>query len=281
MNIIVESSSTRTEWALVDGDRIVEHAFTIGLNPFFQSRREISHSIRLELPEAFFRRRWNHVYFYGAGCSNKEKKKIMESSLVTQFKTPVTVESDLLGAARGLLVRKSGLACILGTGSNSCLYNGSEIVRTVAPLGFILGDEGSGAYMGKIMIADMLKGIAPSDLTQTFFEKFMITPNVLMDDIYTNPLPSRTLSRYSTFLSEHLDNPYVYRLVYSAFMNFFTRNIAFYDYGRQPICFVGSTCVTYRDILERAAKDFGVTIEKIIRYSMPGLVEFHSSEKQA
>ncbi|MDE6464973.1 MAG: hypothetical protein K2L16_10160 [Muribaculaceae bacterium] len=279
MNIIGESSSTRTEWALVDGDRIVEHAFTTGLNPFFQSRREISHSIRLELPEAFFRRRWNHVYFYGAGCSNKEKKKIMESSLVAQFKTPVTVESDLLGAARGLLVRQSGLACILGTGSNSCLYNGSEIVRTVAPLGFILGDEGSGAYLGKCMIADMLKGIAPADLTQAFFEKFMVTPNVLMDDIYTNSLPSRSLSRYSTFLAEHLDNAYVYRLIYSAFMNFFTRNIAFYDYREQPLCFVGSTCVLYRDILERAAKDFGVEIAKITRYSMPGLVEYHAGEK--
>ncbi|MDE6135393.1 MAG: hypothetical protein K2F79_07445, partial [Muribaculaceae bacterium] len=185
MKVIAESSSTRTEWALVDGKEIVEHAFTMGLNPFFQTRREISHSIRLELPEAFFRRRWDHVYFYGAGCSSSEKKKIMESSLVAQFKTPVTVESDLLGAARGLLVRDSGLACILGTGSNSCLYNGSEIVRTVAPLGFILGDEGSGAYMGKKLIADILKGIAPADISRAFFEKFMVTPNVLMEDVYT------------------------------------------------------------------------------------------------
>lgn len=278
MIIIGESSSTRTEWALVDGDRIVEHAFTTGLNPYFQTRREISHSIRLELPEVFFRRRWNHVYFYCAGCTSKEKKKIMESSLVTQFKTPVTVESDLLGAARGLLVRKAGLACILGTGSNSCLYNGSEIIKTVAPLGFILGDEGSGAYLGKLMIADMLKGIAPHDLTQAFFEKYMVAPNQLMDQIYTNSMPSRTLSTYSYFLQEHMDEPYVYRLIYSSFMNFFTRNIAFYDYRHQPLCFVGSTCVAYRDILERAAKDFGVTIEKIIRYSMPGLFEYHAGE---
>ena len=121
MNIIAESSSTRTEWVITEGRDIVEHAFTSGLNPYFQTRREISHSIRLELPEAFFRRRWEHVYFYGAGCANQEKKKVMESSLVAQFKTPVTVESDLLGAARGLLVNKPGLACILGTGSNSCL----------------------------------------------------------------------------------------------------------------------------------------------------------------
>lgn len=278
MNIIAESSTTRTEWALVEGRTIHEHAFTKGLNPFFQTRREISHTVRLELPEAFFRRRWNHVYFYGAGCSNKEKKKIMESSLVAQFKTPVTVESDLLGAARGLLVRDAGLACILGTGSNSCLYNGNEIVKNVAPLGFVLGDEGSGAYLGKRFIADMLKGLAPECLSKAFYEKFMVTPNVLMDEIYTNPMPSRTLSQYSVFLADHLDNAYVYHLVYSAFMHFFARNIAAYDYKKQPVCFVGSTCILFEDILRRAAADFGVKIKKIIRYSMPGLVEYHASE---
>ncbi len=276
MNIIAESSSTRTEWVITEGCDIVEHAFTSGLNPYFQTRREISHSIRLELPEAFFRRRWNHVHFYCAGCSTQEKKKIMESSLVAQFKTPVTVESDLLGAARGLLVHQPGLACILGTGSNSCLYNGSEIIKTVAPLGFILGDEGSGAYLGKTLIADMLKGLAPRHLTSAFFEKFMVTPNVLMDDVYTNPMPSRTLSKYSVFLSEHLDDPYVYNLVYSAFMLFFDRNISQYDYKAQPLSFVGSTCVLYKPILLKAASDFGVEVSKIIRYSMPGLVEYHS-----
>lgn len=121
MIIIADSSSTRTEWVLVDGDKVVERATTGGMNPYFQTRREISHSIRLELPDLFFKKRWEHVYYYGAGCSNAEKCKIMESSLVAQFKTPVTVESDLLGAARGLLVRRPGLACIIGTGSNSCI----------------------------------------------------------------------------------------------------------------------------------------------------------------
>lgn len=278
MKIIAESSSTRTDWTLVDGTEIVEHAFTTGLNPYFQSRREISHCIRLELPEAFFRRRWDHVYFYGAGCGNTEKCKVMESSLVAQFKTPVTVESDLLGAARGLLVHKPGLACILGTGSNSCLYNGTEIVQTVAPLGFILGDEGSGAYMGKKMVAEMLKGLAPTELTEAFFEKFTVTPNVLMDNVYMNALPSRTLSKYSFFLRDNLDHPYCYRLVYDAFMAFFNRNIISYDYQNQPLSFVGSVCVQYKPILLKAAHDFGVEVAKIIRYSMPGLIEYHAAD---
>ncbi len=278
MKVIAESSSTRTEWAVVDGDKIVEHAFTTGLNPYFQSRRELSHSIRLELPEAFFRRRWDHVYFYGAGCANKEKTKIMESSLVAQFRTPVTVESDLLGAARGLLVRQPGLACILGTGSNSCLYDGHEIVKNVPPLGYVLGDEGSNAYLGKLFIADMLKGIAPKNLTQAFFERYSVTHNMLMDEVYTNSLPSRALAKYATFLAEHVDNSYVYNLIYEGFTRFFARNIAAYDYRNNPVCFVGSTAMTFRAILERAALDFGVKISKIIPNSLPGLVEFHAED---
>lgn len=279
MKIIAESSSTRTEWALIDDDgQMAEHAFTMGLNPFFMSRREISHTVRLELPEAFFRRRWEHVFFYGAGCASKEKNKIMESSLVAQFKTPVTIESDLLGAARGLLVHKQGLACILGTGSNSCLYDGNEIVKNVKPLGYILGDEGSNAYMGKLFIADVLKDLAPRELITAFFDKYQLSSNTLMDQVYTNSLPNRSLAQYAFFLNEHLDSEYVYALVYNSLMQFFRRNISQYDYASSPISFVGSTCVMYEDILRRVASDFGATIEKICKYSMPGLVEYHTTK---
>ncbi len=279
MKIIAESSSTRTEWTLVDGDSIVEHAYTEGLNPYFQSRREISHSIRLELPDTFFRKRWEHVYFYGAGCANVEKNKIMESSLVAQFKTPVTVESDLLGAARGLLIDQPGLACILGTGSNSCLYDGEKIIQNVKPLGFIIGDDGSGSDMGKMFISDCLKNIAPAELIEAFYAKYDVTPDEIMDAIYVNPLPNRALSGFSFFLSEHLDNDYVYQMVYSAFMKFFRRNISAYPYKDYPICFVGSVASVYSEVLNVAANDFGVEISKIERCSMPGLVEYHSKQK--
>ena len=278
MKIIAESSSTRTEWALVENGNVVEHAFTMGLNPYFMSRREISHTVRLELPEVFFKRRWEHVFFYGAGCANKEKNKIMESSLVAQFKTPVTVESDLLGAARGLLVRTQGLACILGTGSNSCFYDGNEIVKNVKPLGYILGDEGSNAYMGKHFIADVLKELAPKDLITAFYGKYQLSLNTLMDQVYTNSLPIRSLAQYAFFLRDHLDSEYVYSLVYNSLMQFFKRNISQYDYRDYPLSFVGSTCVMYEEVLRRVADDFGASIKKISKYSMPGLVEFHSGQ---
>lgn len=278
MIVIGESSSTRTEWTLVDNGVVVEHAETVGLNPYFLSRREISHNVRLELPEAFFKRRWNHVYFYGAGCSNPEKNKIVESSLVAQFKTPVTVMSDLLGAARGLLVHEPGLACILGTGSNSCLFDGQDIVRNVRSLGFILGDEGSGAALGRIFLGDVLKGLAPRELSEAFFSKFKVTPDVIMDAVYNNASANRNLRENSFFLSEHLDHEYVVSLIDREFSRFFERNLCQYDdYDKLPVAFVGSVATTYSELLLDVAQRYGVRVQKIVRSSMPGLVTYHSS----
>ena len=278
ITLIAESSTTRTEWSLIEEGEVLEHAYTVGLNPFFMSRREISHSIRLELPPEFFKRRWSHVYFYGAGCSGPEKNKIIESSLVAQFKTPVTVMSDLLGAARGLLVREAGLACILGTGSNSCLYDGKEIVKNVPALGFILGDEGSGAALGRVFLGDALKGLAPHELTEAFFDKYKVTRAEVLDAVLNNPAATRNLRSYSFFLSEHLDSPYVHDLIVGEFRRFFERNVAQYDYKKYPVNFVGAIATTYSDILLEVANDFGATVRKILLSSMPGLVAYHSEE---
>ncbi len=274
--LIAESSTTRTEWSLIEGGEVLQHAFTSGLNPFFMTRREISHSIRLELPPEFFKRRWKHIYFYGAGCSGPDKNKIIESSLVAQFKTPVTVSSDLLGAARGLLVREPGLACILGTGSNSCFYDGNDIVKNVPALGFILGDEGSGAALGRVFLGDALKGLAPQELTDAFFDKYKVTRAEVLDAVLNNPAATRNLRAYSFFLSEHLDNPYVHHLITGEFKRFFVRNVSQYDYKSYPVNFVGPIATTYSEILLEVANDFGATVKKILLSSMPGLVAYHS-----
>lgn len=278
ITLIADSSTTRTEWSLIENGQQVAHAFTSGLNPFFMSRREISHSIRLELPPEFFKRRWSHVYFYGAGCSGPEKNKIIESSLVAQFKTPVTVMSDLLGAARGLLVREAGLACILGTGSNSCFYDGNDIVKNVPALGFILGDEGSGAALGRVFLGDALKGLAPKELTEAFFDKYKVTPDEVLDAVLNNPAATRNLRTYSFFLSEHLDSPYVHDLIVGEFKRFFERNVSQYDYKSYPVNFVGPIATAYSEILLEVANDFGATVRKILLSSMPGLVAYHSDQ---
>ena len=278
IKVIAESSSTRTEWALVQGDKIIEHAYTEGLNPFFQTRREISHIIRLGLPAEFFKRRWSHVYYYGAGCSNPEKNKIVESSLVAQFKTPVTVDSDLVGATRGLLVHEPGLACILGTGSNSCLYDGNQIIKRVRSGGYILGDEGSGAAMGRLFIGDLLKGFVPSDIRDSFVEKFNLNVDLLMDEVYNNPHANRNLRNYGVFLSDHLQNEYVYRLVFNEISRFFERTILQYDYQNYAINFVGSVACQFSEVLLSVASKYGANIKKIVRASMPGLVIYHTCD---
>lgn len=276
MKLIADSGSTRTEWALVEGDQVVERLFTEGLNPFFQTRREISRSVRLGLPEIFFKKKLEQVYYYGAGCSSYEKKNILGASLVAQFKTPIQVESDLVAAARSLFKCEAGIACILGTGSNSCFYNGKIIVKNVKSGGYILGDEGSGAVLGKLFVADVLKGLAPTWLINDFYEKFRINADDLMNTIYNGSFPNRFMATIAYFLSDYLENDYVYDLVTDNLRNFFTRSICQYDYANYPVRFVGSMAYHYADLLEQVAAEYGITLSAIEETSMNGLIEFHA-----
>jgi len=187
------------------------------------------------------------------------------------------VESDLLGAARGLLVRDAGLACILGTGSNSCMYDGNQIVKRVPSLGYILGDEGSGSALGRLFLGDVLKGLAPKPLTEAFFAKYRVTPDQVLDAVLNNPQASSNLRTYSFFLSEHLDSDYVHDLIAGEFRRFFDRNISQYDYRRYPVSFVGAVATTYSEILLEVAHKFGASVKKIVLQSMPGLVAYHNS----
>ena len=276
MKLIAESGSTRTEWALVEDNHLVQRVFTEGLNPFFQTRREISRSVRLGLPESFFKKKLDQVYYYGAGCSSYEKKNILGASLVAQFKTPIQVESDLLAAARGLFKCEAGIACILGTGSNSCFYDGKIIVKNVKAAGYILGDEGSGAVLGKLFLADLLKGLAPKELANEFHEKFRISVNDVMESVYNLPFPNRFLGTIAYFLGDYMDNEYVYNLLTNNLRSFFNRNVCQYDYIHYPIRFVGSLAYAYPDILQEVAQEFGVEIDVIEETPMNGLIEFHS-----
>ncbi|MCZ2544687.1 hypothetical protein O1439_21435 [Bacteroides fragilis] len=276
MKLIAESGSTRTEWALVEDNHLVQRVFTEGLNPFFQTRREISRSVRLGLPESFFKKKLDQVYYYGAGCSSYEKKNILGASLVAQFKTPIQVESDLLAAARGLFKCESGIACILGTGSNSCFYDGKIVIKNVKAAGYILGDEGSGAVLGKLFLADLLKGLAPKELASEFHEKFRISANDVMESVYNLPFPNRFLGTIAYFLGDYMDNEYVYNLLTNNLRSFFNRSVCQYDYMNYPIRFVGSLAYAYSDTLRKVAREFGVEIDVIEETPMNGLIEFHS-----
>ncbi|MDD4515903.1 hypothetical protein [Massilibacteroides sp.] len=276
MNLIAESGSTRAEWVLVENNIVLQRVFTEGINPYFQNRREISRAVRLNLPENFFKRKIEHVFFYGAGCNSEEKKGILSASLVAQFKTPITVQSDLLAAARGLFKSEAGIACILSSGSNSCFYDGTEIVKNVRPAGYILGDEGSESVLGKRFLADVLKEVAPWRLTKDFYDKFRITPDNVLDSVYNSSFPSRFLSTVSYFLDSYLDNEYVYGLFTENLRAFFSRSVCQYDYKKYPIRFVGSFASKHSEILQDVAREYGIKIDLILESPMSGLIEYHA-----
>lgn len=276
MKLIAESGSTRTEWALIESNHLMQHVFSEGINPFFQNRREISRSVRLGLPEIFFKTKLEVVYYYGAGCNSDSKKSILNASLVAQFKTPIKVESDLLGAARGLFQNEAGIACILGTGSNSCFYNGEEIVKNIKAGGYILGDEGSGSVLGKQFLSDLLKGLAPEILEEAFYNKFRITPVEAMDYVYNRPFPNRFLGTIAYFLSDYLDNDYAYELWSNNLRDFFRRSICQYDYQNYPIRFIGSLAYAHPRLLKDVAREFGAEVDLVEETSMNGLIRFHS-----
>lgn len=275
MRLIAESGSTKAEWCLLEGNHVVEHAFTEGINPFFQTRREISRCIRLQLPEKFFTRKLDEIIFYGAGCTSDEKKNIVKASLTSQFRVPTKVYSDLLAAARSLFGKEKGIACILGTGSNTGLYDGSEIIQNVKSLGYVLGDEGSSSVLGKMFLSDCLKNLAPTELTRKFYDMHHVTADDVLDMIYNQPFPNRTLSMYSYFLLDFKNEEYVNDLISKNFRRFFRRNILQYDYQKYPIGFIGTVAYSYQDILHDVAKEFDVKIANITESPMKGLVDYY------
>jgi N-acetylglucosamine kinase-like BadF-type ATPase len=235
----------------------------------------------LELPEAFFRRRWEHIYFYGAGCANAEKTKVMESSLVAQFKTPVTVESDLLGAARGLLVKEQGLACILGTGSNSCYYDGEKVVKNVRPLGFILGDEGSGVSLGRTFLSDFVKGLLPAELEASFVKEFGLDYTQIVRKVYKEPAASAFMASLAPFILSHKDDLYVQELLEDCLESLVKRALVRYaDHakdGAVNVGVVGSFGCACEDMLREIGARYGLNFVKFIKSPIDELVTYHTA----
>jgi N-acetylglucosamine kinase-like BadF-type ATPase len=277
MILLADSGSTKTEWCLAEDENVVETFFTEGINSFFQSRKDISRIIRLQLPPSLFKVKLTSIHYYGVGCWAEEQRNIIKASLESQFRTPATVEMGLLGAARSLFRDKPGIACILGTSSNSCFYDGKNIAEQVNPLGFILGDEGSAAALGKVFLADCLKNIAPKELREPFIEKYKIDVNETLYYLYTKQYPHRLLSVFSFFLKDYLDHPYVYDLVYTNLKSFFERNVMQYPYQDYPVRFVGAVANLYADIIMKISRELRLNVDMINENSIDQLVHYHAN----
>lgn len=276
MILLADSGSTKTDWCLTDGSETVLHVRTGGINPFYQTTDEIEHLLRTELQPSLGGRVPEAVYFYGAGCAFPEKNKCVAGAIMAVLATDqVEIGSDLLAAARALCGAEAGIACILGTGSNSCFYDGEKIQENVSPLGFILGDEGSGAVLGKQLVADCLKNQLPADLQQAFFDSYRLSRGDILDCIYKKPFPNRFLASFTPFLLQHIDCQEIALLVESGFRAFFCRNVKQYDYLHYPVHFVGSIAHYFRPQLVKVAAEEGIRIGRFGQSPMEGLITFH------
>lgn len=277
MILIADSGSTKTDWCVVLNDTPIKRIGTKGLNPFFQSeeevQQELTHSLLPQLPEGTI----NSVYFYGAGCT-PEKAPVIRRAIADSLPIVGNIKaySDMLAAARGLCGYEAGIVCILGTGSNSCFYNGKEIVNNVSPLGFILGDEGSGAVLGKLLVGDILKNQLSPAVKEAFLKQFDLTAPEIIDRVYRQPFPNRFLASLSPFIAQHLEELGIRRLVLNSFIAFLRRNVMQYDYAQYPAHFIGSVAYCYREILQEAAQETGVSIGKILQSPMEGLIRYHT-----
>ena len=277
MILIADSGSTKTHWCLVDEGQIVKEIFTDGINPFYQTDMEIIALLDDQLIPGLENTDIDRIFFYGAGCSFPEKKILVSRGLVRFFgNSMIEIQSDLLGAARSLFQHEKGIACILGTGSNSCYYDGKEITQNVSPLGFILGDEGSGAVLGKKFLADCLKNQLPLELKEKFLSRYELTPEIILDRVYKKPFPNRFLAQFTPFMLENIEEPSIFNLVYDSFDAFFVRNVMQYPLDDIRVGCVGSIAHYFRDTLEIVASERRIEISEIVQKPMDGLVTFHN-----
>ncbi|MBQ8098206.1 MAG: ATPase [Bacteroidaceae bacterium] len=274
--LIADAGATKTDWVLAEGGVMVENIKTQGISPIHQDEETIRRILDEEL-QPHLKGRPTEIYFYGAGCT-PAKIPVLCGILQEAFGAEATeVYSDLMGAARALCGQEAGIACILGTGTNSCLYDGKDIVRNTPPLGYILGDEGSGAAMGRDFVADVLKGIMPADICEGFFRESGLTYPEIIDHVYRQPLAGRWLASLSRVVVGLREHPVVHDFLVRHFRRFIERNIIAYAHPEMPLNFVGGIAFSFRPELEAAAATEGMTIGKTLRSPMPGLLEFHAA----
>ena len=265
---------------------IVANIQTQGINPYHQSEEAIEEVLREELlPKLAHDSKQapnnpSSIVFYGAGCANETAcNRIKEAIYKVLGITNATIHSDLLGAARALCGHEEGIACVLGTGSNSCLFNGTDIIANTPPLGYILGDEGSSAVLGRRLVGDCLKNQLPEAIRDEFLAEYQLTQEIILEKVYRQPLANRFLASLTPFLSKHKEVPEVHKLLVDSFVDFFVRNVKQYRRPWLPIHFVGSIANAFAAELKEAAESLGMELGTIMQSPMEGLVRYHESEE--
>ncbi len=276
MILIADSGSTKTEWCLIRKENPGKSVFTSGINPYFMSTEDILSMLKHEL-SGMHQLEPDFIWYYGTGCNSESKNKTVSEALEKYFSPRlVFVGSDLLGAARSLCMRIPGIACIMGTGSNSCYYDGSEIISNVAPLGYILGDEGGAAVLGRKLLTGVLKRQVPEHIRDCFFDTYKITRTEILENVYTKPFPNRFLGQFAKFISANISVPELREIVDSSFDEFIIRNINQYPEAKNlPVNFTGSIAFHFQECLRERLIINQLLPGKIVLAPMQDLVKYH------
>lgn len=277
VKLIADSGATKCEWCLLeDGKKKTIH--TQGISPYFLNEQQILALLEKALLPKLKGAIVTEVHFYGTGLSNPLNVTILKTVLKKCFKkAKIKVETDLTAAARALCGKNKGIACILGTGSNSCYYDGRKMSKNSPGIGYILGDEGSGAYLGKKVIQHFLYSTFDEELQARFEKRFLTNAIEILENVYKKPLANRYLASFAIFLAENRGHYMIENIIEDGLNDFFFTHI--YKYRESwtlPINFIGSVAFGFKDVLQELCNTYELELGKVMKAPMKGLIEFHS-----
>jgi glucosamine kinase len=282
MILVADSGSTKCDWILIDSQSNQHKTNSMGFNPFFHDADLVYSKLMENDLFIEYRNQVSEVYFYGAGCSSEARNRIIANGLKRVFSSAdtVLVDHDLKGAALSTSQGDTGISCILGTGSNSCYFDGTQVIEKVPALGYILGDEGSGSYFGKILLSEWLYHRMPAELAEDFEKEYNLTKEGIFEAVHHKADPNVYLASFSPFISKHLDHPYFREMVYDGLDKFVNIHVLCYDnYKDVPVHFVGSIAYYFKEVLQKVALKYSFTVGKIEKRPVEPLAQYHINKK--
>lgn len=276
VTLIADSGATKAEWCLLTNGK-KKTLFTQGISPYFLNTEGITELLRNELAPQLKKATIDNIFYYGTGCANPENVRSIKKALKTVFPgADIDVQTDLMAAARALCGHEKGVACILGTGSNSCFFNGKKIAKNSPGLGYVLGDEGSGAYLGKKVLQYYLYDTFDDDLRARFDAKYVTTRVEILDRVYKQPLPNRYLASFTMFLAENRGHYMIENIIEDGLNDFFFQHLFKYrEIWTMPVSFVGSVADGFKDVLLDLCNSYEFEMGTVLKNPMPGLVKYH------
>lgn len=277
VRLIADSGATKCEWCVLENGKKKRSITTQGISPYFLTEQQITALLQKELLPKLKKFEISHIHYYGTGLGNPLNVKVMRKVFRTLFPGIKTeIQNDLLAAARALCGHKKGIACILGTGANSCFYNGKRIVKNSPGLGYVLGDEGSGAYLGRKVLQYYLYKTYDEELMARFEKRFHVTSVDILENVYKKPLANRYLAGFAIFLAENRGHYMIENIIEDGLNDFFFTHL--YKYRESwslPIHFTGSIAYGFRDVLKELCATYELELGRVLKAPMDGLIEYH------